>query len=211
MRWFATGRRRPAAQALGAAGVGRADRMAVVSGSVSPVTAAQIDWSLAHGFEGIAFDARSVASASERAQAEEAAVAAALEAIHNGRDPLIFTAKGPDDPAVPALRAALERSRLAADEANVRIGSALGRIIDKVILRAGLRRAVISGGDTSGHASRQLGIHALTALAPTIPGAAIFRAHCDGAHDGLELALKGGQMGSPDYFGWVRDGGGLRD
>ena len=80
-----------------------------------------------------------------------------------------------------------------------------------MLQRAGLRRAVISGGDTSGHASRQLGIHALTALAPTIPGAAIFRAHGDGAHDGLELALKGGQMGSPDYFGWVRDGGGARD
>jgi uncharacterized protein YgbK (DUF1537 family) len=93
----------------------------------------------------------------------------------------------------------------------VRIGCALGRILDKVILEAGLRRAVISGGDTSGHASRQLGIHALTALAPTIPGAAIFRAHGESAHDGLELALKGGQMGSPDYFGWVRDGGGPRD
>jgi uncharacterized protein YgbK (DUF1537 family) len=28
--------------------------------------------------------------------------------------------------------------------------------------------------------------------------------------DGLELALKGGQMGSEDYFGWIRDGGGIR-
>ena len=76
--------------------------------------------------------------------------------------------------------------------------------------RPNFRRAVISGGDTSGHASRQLGIHALTAFAPTIPGAAIFRAHAESAHDGLELALKRGQMGSPDYFGWVRDGGGTR-
>ena len=43
-----------------AAGIGAAGRMAVVSGSVSPVTAAQIEWSLAHGFEGIAFDAGAV-------------------------------------------------------------------------------------------------------------------------------------------------------
>jgi 3-oxoisoapionate kinase len=192
-------------------GIGRADRMAVVSGSVSPVTASQVDWSLEHGFEGIGFDVRSVVDAMSLARAEEAAVAAALEAIENGRDPLIHTAKGPDDPAVPALREALSRSGLTSDEANVRIGSALGRILDKVILEAGLRRAVISGGDTSGHASRQLGIDALTALAPTIPGAAIFRAHGNSAHDGLELALKGGQMGSPDYFGWVRDGGGPRN
>ena len=75
---------------------------------------------------------------------------------------------------------------------------------------SGIRRAVISGGDTSGHAMRQLGLTALTALAPTIPGAALCRAHGDGPHDGLEIALKGGQMGSTDYFGWIRDGGGPR-
>jgi uncharacterized protein YgbK (DUF1537 family) len=193
-----------------AAGIGAAGRMAVVSGSVSPITAAQIDWSEANGFAGIGFDARADTDAAALAAAEAAAVEAALAALGQGRDPLVFTARGPDDPAVPALRAALAASGLAAEEANLRIGCALGRILDAVVRRAGLRRAVISGGDTSGHASRQLGIYALTALAPTIPGAAIFRAHGEGAHDGLELALKGGQMGSPDYFGWVRDGGGAR-
>ncbi len=191
-------------------GLGPAGRMPVVSGSVSPVTAAQIDWSLGHGFEGIAFDARAVTDAAALARAEATAVAAALAAVGEGRDPLIYTARGPDDPAVPALNAALGAAGLEVGEANVRIGTALGRVLDAVIRRAGLRRAVISGGDTSGFASRELGIFALTALAPTIPGAAIFRAHGEGAHDGLELALKGGQMGSPDYFGWVRDGGGPR-
>ena len=86
----------------GAAGGRRAsarpERMAVVSGSVSPVTAAQIDWSLAHGFEGIAFDARAVVDPRALAEAEAAAVAAALDAVGRGRDPLIFTARGPDDP-----------------------------------------------------------------------------------------------------------------
>ncbi len=49
----------------------------------------------------------------------------------------------------------------------------------------------------------------LEALAPTIPGAALCRAHADDpAYANLEVALKGGQMGSPDYFGWIRDGGG---
>lgn len=192
-------------------GVGPAGRMAVVSGSVSPVTAAQIDWSLAHGFAGIAFDAAAVlGDAAARGRAEAAAVAAALAAVGRGQDPLVFTARGPDDPAVAALRGDLARSGVAAEEANRRIGEALGRILAGVIEAAGLRRAVISGGDTSGHASRQLGVHALTALAPTIPGAALFQAHAEGRHDGLQLALKGGQMGSPDYFGWVREGGGPR-
>ena len=144
-------------------------------------------------------------------RAEAAAVAAALAAIDRGRT------RSSSRPAAPTIRRCRRSARRCgragspARTPNVRIGAALGRVLDAVIRRAGLRRAVISGGDTSGHASRQLGIHALTALAPTIPGAAIFRAHGDGAHDGLELALKGGQMGSPDYFGWVRDGGGPRD
>lgn len=193
-----------------AGGIGSAGPMAVVSGSVSPVTAAQIDWSLSQGFEPVAFDASAVVDPARLAAAEAAAVADALAVLGRGRDPLVFTARGPDDPAVSSLRAALALSGLPAEEANRRIGTALGRVLDAVVRAARLRRAVISGGDTSGHASRQLGIVALTALAPTIPGAAIFRAHGDGVHDGLELALKGGQMGSPDYFGWVRDGGGPR-
>lgn len=191
--------------------IGVAERIAVVSGSVSPVTAAQISWSEAHGFVGIALDARAVLDdPTSVRRAEERAVAAALTAIEDGRSPLVFTARGPDDPAVPALREAVRQRGIAMDLANARIGVSLGRILDAIIRRARLERAVISGGDTSGHASRQLGIHALTALAPTIPGAAIFEAHADGAHDGLQLALKGGQMGSADYFGWIRDGGGAR-
>ena len=108
-------------------------------------------------------------------------------------------------PRIPAAT----RTRVGEETANGRIGAALGRILGRVVRDTGVRRAVISGGDTSGHAARQLGIHALTALAPTIPGAAICRAWSDeAAVDGLELALKGGQMGSEDYFGRVRDGGG---
>ena len=94
--------------------------------------------------------------------------------------------------------------------AQRRIGEALGRVLDGVLRATGLRRAVISGGDTSGHGMRQLGLEALVALAPTIPGAALCRAFGPGVHDGLEIALKGGQMGSDDYFGWIRAGGGPR-
>ena len=94
--------------------------------------------------------------------------------------------------------------------ANRIIGEALGRVLYRVLEQSSAQRAVVSGGDTSGFATRQLGIFALSALAPTVPGASIFRAHSDGPMDGLELALKGGQMGTPGYFGWVRDGGGAR-
>lgn len=183
----------------------------VVSGSVSPITAGQIGWSLDNGFAGIRLDARAACgTAADLAAAEAAAVAAGLAALDRGESPLIHTAAGPDDPAVPELRRAVAISGQSMDAVNHRIGSALGRVLDAIPTRSGVRRAVISGGDTSGHGTAQLGLFALSAIAPTIPGAALFRGHGDGRHDGLELALKGGQMGSEDYFGWVRAGGGPR-
>ena len=79
-----------------------------------------------------------------------------------------------------------------------------------IVDRAGLRRAVISGGDTSSHGASSFGIFALTALAPVAPGAALCRVHSNvSSLAGFEIALKGGQMGRPDYFATVKNGGHL--
>jgi 3-oxoisoapionate kinase len=76
-----------------------------------------------------------------------------------------------------------------------------------VVNTAQVRRGIIAGGDTSSGAAKALGICALTALAPTIPGAALLRAHRDDPRKaGLEIALKGGQMGAPNYFLQIKDG-----
>ena len=191
--------------------IGRADKMVAASGSVSPVTAQQIAWSRDNGFECIAFDASlACGGAGSLASEVDRVVNLALTALAQGRPPLIYTAEGPDDPAVARFNQALAAAGRAGAYVNQVIGEALGMALNRIITRTRVTRAVISGGDTSGYATQQLGIFALSALAPTIPGAAIFRAHAEGSMDGLELALKGGQMGSPDYFGWVRDGGGAR-
>ncbi|MEQ8899484.1 MAG: four-carbon acid sugar kinase family protein [Roseovarius sp.] len=190
------------------ASAGPVDRMLAVSGSVSPVTATQIDWAEQNGFAPIALDAAAIVR--NDPSAEDHAFSAALAALRQGRDPIIHTARGPDDPAVAQMRIAVSETGLPMDEANARLGATLGRLLARLLKETGLRRAVISGGDTSGHATRQLGLYAFTALAPTIPGAALLRAHSqDPALTGLQLALKGGQMGSPDYFGWIKRGGGL--
>ncbi len=132
----------------------------------------------------------------------------ALAAIAAERDPLVFTAAGPDDPALASVASAVEASGQSAGEINDRIGSGLGRILDRVMRRARLTRAVIAGGDTSGHAARELGIYALTAIAPIAPGSPLCRAYSDDpAHAQLEIALKGGQIGAPDFFYAVRQGG----
>ena len=183
-------------------------QIVAVSGSVSPTTATQIEWSAANGFGLVRLDAATLLTNPKAAEAK--ATQAALALITQGQSPLILTAAGPADPAVSAFRSALAQSQITPEAANQRIGESLGRVLDTILRASKIRRAVISGGDTSGHGARQLGLFALSALAPTIPGAALFTAHGDGPHDGLQLALKGGQMGSADYFGWIRQGGGAR-
>ncbi|GGF44888.1 hypothetical protein GCM10011611_59130 [Aliidongia dinghuensis] len=187
---------------------GAVSRIAVASGSCAPQTAAQIDCALAEGFAPLAVDATRAIDARAWAGEIERLAAAALDALSAGRDPLLFTARGPDDPAIGALNEALAASGADPVAVNERIGGGLGTALDRVIRCARLKRAVIAGGDTSGHAASVLGIHALTALAPTVPGAALFKAHGDDpALVDLEIALKGGQMGAPDYFLQIKAGG----
>ena len=178
-----------------------------MSGSVSPVTASQIAYATSHGFAGIRIKPEEAVD--ERAwQAEiERATGEALRALGAGQDPLVYSAAGPGDPAVAALREAVAASGAASEVINDRIGSGLGRVLDALVRKARLPRVVISGGDTSGHAAAMLGIDALTAIAPVAPGSPLCRAHAlDPARDGLQIALKGGQVGGDDFFCAVREG-----
>lgn len=204
--WCASGLLEPA---LPPESAGEVDAVVAVSGSVSPTTAEQLSYAAADGFELIEFPATSVLlSDTELSQAIAKAVESGSAAAERGASPLVFTARGPDDPAVDIFKQALSTSGVDAGEANARVGVALGRVLDGILRISGIRRAVISGGDTSGYGMQQLGLQALVALAPTIPGASICTGYGDSQHDGLEIALKGGQMGSRDFFSWVRRGGG---
>lgn len=206
--WIETGAL-PKTQQPGSAGV--AKRLIAISGSVSPTTSDQIRWSREHGFASIRFDARQACGDANSIEREvDRVVAQCLDAISSGKDPLVFTAEGPDDPVVEAFKTAVETSGKNLSTVNKNIGIALGEVLGQSLAKSGIQRAIISGGDTSGFATQQLGFFALSALAPTIPGASLCKAHADGPLDGLELALKGGQMGTQDYFGWIRDGGGER-
>jgi len=70
-----------------------------------------------------------------------------------------------------------------------------------------LDRIVIAGGDSSGEVAIALDIDALTVIAGLSPGAPLCRAWSTNAdRDGLEIVLKGGQMGRDDFFGLARGG-----
>jgi uncharacterized protein YgbK (DUF1537 family) len=187
--------------------VGSVERIACVSGSVSPVTASQIAHSITHGFSGIRIDATKAVDEPAWQNEIGRVTRDALRALSEGSNPLIFTATGPDDPAVAALRQAVKTAGVATETVNDRIGAGLGHVLDAVVREAKLTRAVISGGDTSSHAASMLGIDALTAIAPVAPGSPLCRAHSTNrARDGLQIALKGGQVGEDDFFCAVRDG-----
>jgi uncharacterized protein YgbK (DUF1537 family) len=196
----------PAAPAL--ATPGAVAQIAVVSGSVSPVTARQIATAQERGFAPIRIAAERAVDAPAWESEIETATHRALAALAEGQSPLVFSAQGPDDPAVARLREAVATAGLTIGAVNDRIGVALGTILDRVLREARLTRAVISGGDTSSHAAAKLGIDALTAIAPMAPGSPLCRAHApDPERDGLEMVLKGGQVGGDDVFDAVRRGG----
>jgi uncharacterized protein YgbK (DUF1537 family) len=109
---------------------------------------------------------------------------------------IVYSALGPNDPALLPADAATQH----------RLGQDLGLILQTLLDRTGIRRAIVCGGDSSGYATRQLGLFALRAIARLVPGAPLCRASADGAMDGLEIVLKGGQRGGLDFFEQVRLG-----
>ncbi|WP_183742112.1 four-carbon acid sugar kinase family protein [Rhizobium sp. BK196] len=175
------------------------ERLAVVSGSVSPTTERQIRAAVENGFESIALDPLALVSNGEAAV--DAAVQAGIRTLKEGRSVILYTALGPS-----ADRGA-DIDRLPG--ARHQLGSALGTILRRLIEQEALPRAVVAGGDTSSHALRQLKIDALTTLLPLpqTPGSPLCLAHGDYVPtNGLQIALKGGQVGTDGYFAQIRDG-----
>lgn len=176
------------------------DRMAVVSGSVSPTTELQIRFACDHGFEGVALDPLRLSRKDAEGDVGEA-VRDGLSVLSRGRSVVLFTALGPG---------ADRGAEIDADPgARHRLGRALGQILRQLVAKARLKRAIVAGGDTSGHALGQLGVDALTVRMPLpqSPGSPLCVAHSRcGDIDGLEVAMKGGQIGLDNYFCTIRDG-----
>ena len=182
-------------------------RVAAVSGSCSPVTARQIDWAEANGFFGIRLDAAAAVSEPRWQVALDAAIREARTVLAAGMNPLVFTARGPDDPTVASLPEAIDAAGAEPEAVNARIGHGLGAVLKALVTTSDIRRVAIAGGDTSGHALSGLGVRALEARVELAPACAISRAmSSDPRLDGLEVALKGGQMGPLDFFGLIERG-----
>jgi uncharacterized protein YgbK (DUF1537 family) len=180
---------------------GKADRLAVVSGSVSPTTERQIRRAAAEdGFDGITVDPLALLGEDGQRVMDEVLSAARIS-LSGGRSVILHTALG------PAADRGGEIDRVAGS--RHRLGRMLGRMLLDLITTEGLSRAVVAGGDTSSHALGELHVDALTTLLPLpqTPGSPLCTAH--GRHaatNGLQIALKGGQVGGDGYFAQIRDG-----
>ena len=59
----------------------------------------------------------------------------------------------------------------------------------------------VTGGDTCGYVMHQLGIYGLEIITPLATGAPLCRAYSHNeALNGMEITLKSGHIGKPDYF-----------
>jgi uncharacterized protein YgbK (DUF1537 family) len=196
----------PPPRPLGADSV---DRLAVVSGSCSPVTDRQIAWLLERGAREIPLKTDRLADPQHREAEIESSVRQAVEVLKDGHSVVLPSCRGPQDPRLAAtvkrLEALGQNAKLMSAEI---IGGALGDILLRVLDRSKLRRAAVTGGDTSGFAAKTMGVEALEMLAPLAPGAPLCTAHAPGSPiHGLEIVFKGGQNGKTDFFGTLMNPG----
>lgn len=161
------------------------DRMVVLSGSCSPATEKQIRRAKQQGFS---------ARRLQHPDTWGAQMRKALEALSRGESVVLYTALGAGD-------------KNGNEDYGEEFSQALGGRLRELLVISGVRRILIAGGDTATHAVQQLGLKALTFAAPLTPGAPLCRAHAPGSPlNGLELVLKGGQIGPENFFAQVRDG-----
>jgi len=193
-----------AAQGRGAEEV---DRLLVISGSCSPVTERQIATAVTFGYTAIRVPVSGLIREEERAKTLERLAGAARHALANGRSVVLYSAAGPGDGAIEAGRAELAARGYRPEDSSRVLGTAMGALARELVAELGLRRLLVAGGDTSGYVTRELGVYALSCQAELEPGGPLCRAwSSDPRFDGLELALKGGQVGSPGFFERVRRG-----
>lgn len=186
---------------------GPVGRIVAISGSASPWTASQINWALSHRFEGIQMD--SVQLVDEKTQAAERnrLVDQAVDVISKDQSVLLYSAMGPDDPKIVSTKEQIKAFGLPAGSVGEILATQQGLILRDILEKTGLRRVAVAGGDTCGYVLKQLGVYVLEFVIPLGTAAPLCRASSNiPQFDGIEIALKGGQLGEVDFFGSVLRG-----
>jgi uncharacterized protein YgbK (DUF1537 family) len=171
-----------------------------VSGSCSQQTARQISHALDHGWTGVHLDPQRLLDPDERKVALSSVSHQVLAAVSAGDSVIVYTAGG------EAPRAA--RHDVGDSHRLVRqIGAGLGATVQQVLERTDLSRVIIAGGDTSGYAVRAMDAYGLEVEAPLVVAGTLCRLRSTMPRlDGVQVLLKGGQVGGDDLFEVIRSG-----
>lgn len=185
--WIASGRLQAGvrADALPPAG----GLAAVVSGSCSVATNAQVAHWRAQGLPAYAVDPLAIAAGTDVAAQ---ALAFARERIAAG-PVLVYATAEPE--AVRAVQA-----RLGVAQAGALVERTLATVA-RGLVESGVRRLVVAGGETSGAVVQALGVERMAIgpqIDPGVPWTAVASSACAGST--VHLALKSGNFGTVDFF-----------
>jgi uncharacterized protein YgbK (DUF1537 family) len=161
---------------------------AVVSGSCSEATNAQVRAFVEAGLPALALDPLRIAAGDD-----VVASALAWAQPHLGVRPVLVYSSAPPD-AVQAV----QRS-LGVTEAGAMVERTLAGIAGGLVAR-GVRQLVVAGGETSGAVVQALGVQQMRIgpqIDPGVPWCHAVASACDAP---LHLALKSGNFGAADFF-----------
>ena len=165
---------------------------AIISGSCSRATNAQVAAFLATGLPVIAVDPLRL---QQGAQAVEQVVAEALTLCqtHLGKGPvLVYSTAEPE-----ALKSIQEQ--LGAQRAGQLVEQTLAQIAVGLV-RQGVGQLIVAGGETSGAVVQALGMTQLQIGAQIDPGVPWCAGHTAVSDSTLHITLKSGNFGTPDFF-----------
>ena len=174
------------------------DRLLVLSGSCSALSAAQIDAARQSGFlcMRLSNDILSGQNAAGFADLQQKT----LQALQAGQSVVVFTAEGPQDPHTEQLRQLTET--WSSGELTQRIGDCFAQLAGRAFRETPLTRLVVAGGDSSSFTMRTLGAEALQIKASHFTQNAHFASlvSSDPQIHGKEVLLKGGQVGTATLY-----------
>jgi uncharacterized protein YgbK (DUF1537 family) len=162
---------------------------AIVSGSCSVATNAQVADFMIKGGAALAIDPLQIVSGVD---VVNSALSWIKERLPRGAVLVYATA---EPTAVKAVQA-----RLGVDKAGALVEQALSEIA-RGLVGLGVKQLIVAGGETSGACVQALGISIMRIgpqIAPGVPWC--YSASTTAANEGLHLALKSGNFGAVDFF-----------
>lgn len=171
-------------------------QLLVISGSASPVTEAQIARAEANGYRVLTMLLPALLDPARAEPSMTQLATQCMEILASGRSLVVCSARGPHDPAIASARALPLKN----ETIEAAVGRLLGTLLQQLLERYPVPRVCVCGGDTSGRITRMAGVEALTLAAPLAPGAPLCQAYQAAGRPALQIILKGGQNGSPDFF-----------